>query len=436
MQGLFLLVYYLSRNKIHKVKDLAAQDFPVHSDGNKFVIIQFMNNFYQRNLFERVIIYIFVSALIVKIYFELILGQWSFLQAQNKQWIFYILLALDYIISSRKVIAIRIRLNIMSLYGLFVILMVLHGLFVGLMNRNETFVIFNDLVPLLMIALNILRFQSLSEYKPIDYPFLLKACTILSIGTCAFGLIAVLLGKPSAPTVGNGTIYLPLILSAVFCMRPFPKLTALCAFIMITLSISELNRTTLLFFVGAIGIYSTHLLVKKPALGLSVFILLLMLVTCAWISLPETSGTYRRIVGLYDVDLDKRTGSIGERQAEMDAVQAKLDGIGPSAQWLGLGFGGVYEVQFTHSMLTNYGHAHYSWVWHNLRFGRLGYMYLLVMVCVLIYQSWLGFSKNDPLGVFMGLLCFYCLVFCLTYVNAIFLLSGIPFFYRLYTTDG
>lgn len=61
----------------------------------------------------------------------------------------------------------------------------------------------------------------------------------------------------------------------------------------------------------------------------------------------------------------------------MQAVQEKLDTLGTEAQWLGLGFGGVYEVQFTHVMLKDYGHAHYSWVWFNLRFGRIGYLYLL-----------------------------------------------------------
>ena len=308
--------------------------------------------------------------------------------------------------------------------------MISHGLFVGISNHNQIFIIFNDTIPLLMIALNILRFQSLTEAKPVDYYFLLKSTTILSICTCLFGLLAVLLGKPSAATVGNATIYLPLILSAVFCVRPFPRVIAISALIMVGMGVSEMNRTTLAFLSISVGVFVLITLLKKPALGLVSTILLIMMVTVVWASLSENSGIYRRIVGLYEIDLGSRTGSIGERQAEMVAVQANLDRMGPASQWLGMGFGGVYEVQFTHQYMRDYGHAHYSWVWYNLRYGRIGYVYLLIMISVLTYNAFVHLNTRDPLGIFIGLLCIHCLVFCVTYVNSIFLLSGVPFFYR------
>lgn len=390
-------------------------------------LFAFLQKFFERNLFERIIIYIFLSAFIVKVVFEFSLGQWSYVQSQNRQWIFYGLLALEYLISVRKLVGIRVALNMMSLYALILLIMIAQGLFVGLMNHNQPFVIFNDTVPLLMIALNILRFQSLREYKPIDFEFLLKACTLISIGTCAFGLAAELQGKPSSPTVGNGTIYWPLVLSALFFLRPFPKWVGFSAFIMLALSISELNRTTIAFLGGTVSVYAAASLIKRPAMGLAFTIILSVMLTLAWVSIPENSGTYRRIVGLYDLDLESRTGSVGERQAEMDAVQHKLDTLGPAAQWLGLGFGGLYEVHHTHQYLTDYGHAHYSWVWYNLRFGKIGYIYLVLMVFMLFYNSYINLRKQTPTGVFIGLLCINSLIFCVTYVNSIFLISGITF---------
>lgn len=384
--------------------------------------------FYERNLFERIIIYIFFSSFIVKVYFEFMLGEWSFLQSQNKQWIFYGLLALDYLVSVRKVIAIRVTLNMMSMFAFVLFIMIAHGLFVGFLYNNFPFVILNDLVPPLMIAFNILRFQSQAEYKPIDFIYLLKVCTLLSIGTTVIGLAAQFLGKPSAPSVGNITIYLSLILAAFFYLRPFPKWIGLSAFVMIILLVTELNRTTLAFLILSIGFYLLGTVIKRPATGIVALFVALVCLTFVWVTIPEESGTYRRIVGLYDLDLSARTGSVGERQAEMEAVQAKLDSLGPGAQLLGLGFGGLYEVQFTHQYLTDYGHAHYSWVWFNLRFGMLGYLYLVLMVGVLIFNAYTNLIIKTPVSVFISLLCISSLIFCVTYVNSIFLMSGITFY--------
>lgn len=386
--------------------------------------------FYERNLFERIIIYIFLSSFIVKIYFEFLLGEWSYLQSQNKQWIFFGLLALDYLVSVRKVIAIRVTLNMMSMFAFVLFIMIAHGLFVGILNSNPIFVIFNDTVPLIMIALNILRFQSYSENPHIDFLSLLKICTWLSIGTTFFGLAAELIGQPSSPSVGNVTIYLCLLIAALYCLRPFPKWIGFSAILMLALLAAEMNRTNLLFFLAAIFAYVCSTIIKRPASGLVYTLFAILLLTSVWISLPEDSGTYQRIVGISAIDLDRRTGSVGERQAEMEAVQAKLDRLGPSGIWLGLGFGGLYEVQYSHQYLTDYGHAHYSWVWYNLRFGRIGYIYLVVMLVALTFNAFNHLTSKKPEHLLTGLLCLSSLIFCVTYVNSIFLMSGITFLHR------
>ena len=113
----------------------------------------------------------------------------------------------------------------------------------------------------------------------------------------------------------------------------------------------------------------------------------------------------------------------------MDAVQAKLDFLGPSGQWFGLGFGGTYEVQFTQKYMKDYGHAHFSWVWFNLRFGYIGYLYLAIMISMLIFNAFIQFRNQTSNGIFVGLLCLNSLIYCITYVNAIFLISGIQFYH-------
>ena len=394
--------------------------------------LQFLLNavkaFYERNLFERIVIYLFASSLFVKVVFVLIMGQWSFLQSQNFQWVFFGLITFDYLISIKKFINFKVKINFLSLWAVLILIMILQGLFVGIVSRNAIFELFNDTVPLLIIAFNILRFQSVTEYKPIDFEFLLRICTVLALCTTFVGLAAQLIGRFAEPSIGGASVYLPLFIASLFTIKPYPKWVLVSVIVMIGLSISDFNRTSIVFLGGMVGLYLLITLIKKPVKGLIIGILILSLCTVGWMSLSENSKTYVRIVGLTKIDFSERKGSVGERQAEMDAVQNKIDRTGLAAQWLGLGFGGVYEVQFTHTVMENYGHAHYSWVWFNLRFGRLGFIYLAVMLLVLSANAYIGYKSNTKQGFFITCLCIQSLLYCITYVNAVFLMSGLQFF--------
>lgn len=390
-------------------------------------LVLFIKDFYARNLFERIIIYVFIAAFLTKFVFEFLLGQWSFLQSQNKQWIFYGLLALDYIVSYKKIINLTVNVNLMSIMALVFLVMTGHGLFVGILNHNQPFVIINDAIPLFMIALNILRMQSITEAKPIDFPFLLSSCTLLAFGACFFGVCAGLLGGGSGASLGNATIFLPLFFAGLFMQRPFPKWILVLGGIMLALASAEMNRTSLVFLAAVTGVYLLIKLIKNPVYGVGLSALAIIIISLAVILIPKDSGTYQRISALGSIDLNQRTGSIGERQAEWDAIQAKLKSRGESIEWLGLGFGGTYNVQFTHQYNQDYGHAHYSWAWFNLRFGNVGYIYLALLGGALLLNGISALYQRNEIGVFVALLCFMGLVYCFTYVNAVFLLSGIHF---------
>lgn len=392
--------------------------------------IQFVKEFYERNLFERIIIYLFLSVLIVKAVFELGLGQWSFIQSQNIQWVFYSFLAADYLISWRKVINIRVTLNHISIFSFVLFIMLAHGTFVGIQMKNEPFVILNDAVPLLMIALNVLRMQSAAEYAPINFERILTSCTILALGACFTGYLAQAIGKPSQPSIGNETVYLPLIIAGLFSLKPFPKWVALSALGMLFLTLDDVNRTTMVFLGAVTLFFFFALLFKEPVKGIALIGVAFVLVLLAVTVIPKDSKTYSRVASLSSIDLSERTGSIGERQAEWDAINIMEEKLGKTTEWLGLGFGGVYEVQFTHTYLKNYGHAHYSWSWFKLRFGDIGFIYLAVLVCILILNALAHSKMANSTSLFIVLLCLLCLVYCVTYVNSIFLLSGIQFYYR------
>lgn len=385
-------------------------------------------SFFEKNLFERIIIYLFVASLTSKFFFELILGQHGFTQAQNKQWIFFGLLALDYVCSFKKIFKIKFTLNLNAIFALLLLLIIVHGTFIGFMAKNRIFALITDIIPLLMIALNILRMQSYAECsKPIDIESLFKIVTALSLFTVLFGFIAVSLGKPSVVDIPWSPIYVPLICTILVHKRPIPIFWLGLSLIIVGLSIGEINRTTMLF-ISAITIASVLILsIKQTGKAIACLMVLILIVSCFWISLPENSKTRQRIEGIAHLDLSARTGSIGERQAEFDSIKATIKERGIIHQWAGLGFGALYEFQSTHSYVKNHGHVHYAWAWFYLRFGYIGYLYLAIMAMTLLYNCINGLKTGTTTSIFSAFLCIQGTFYLATYVNALFLTSGIHF---------
>ena len=389
-----------------------------------------VHDFYNRNLFERIIIYVLMSELLVQIIFEIGMGQWFFIQGQNRQWAFYLMLALDYLVSVKKVSNIRFTVNVTSCMAFVFFIMVAHGIFVGLVMGNRPFTVINDTIPLLMIGMNILRFQSEAEYKPIDMRFLIITCATIVL-TCGFlGYTFRALMHRSTPYIAGAEIYFPLFFATLFTFKRFPKWIIAMTVCMVVITVDDINRTTMAFFAIVLMVYLLVNTVKFPVRGLVVSIILVLGLAVAVNLVSEESKTYRRVVALTEVDLSDSTGSIGERQEEWRAINRKYDRLGPTVEFFGLGFGGVYEVARTHAFLKDYGHAHYSWAWFKLRFGQVGYVYLLIFVLALAYNGFVWGLRFDSVGFFMLCLCLVSLLYCFTYLNAALLMMGIQFAYH------
>lgn len=386
--------------------------------------------FFERNLLERIVIYACLSSVLVKLIFELILGQWGFIQSQNKQWFFYSFLLMDYVIGYKKLLNFRITLNPQSAFSLLIVVMIAHGLLVGLYMHNQPFVIVNDMIPLLMIALNILRMQSSAEgTKPLDCFRLLKDMIVLLGLASFFSVIADALGRPAQLSLDQSTIFYPLLFAVICTRKDMPKWVMGAAGVLVIMSLTDLNRTTLMFMVLAFSIYMFIVAVKSPVRILGLISLGFLIICSAVLLTPEESKTYQRIAGFSHINTEERTGAVGERWAERDAIQAKLDRLGLENQLLGLGFGGLYDVAFTHEYKEDYGHAHFSWVWFNLRFGMIGQVYLFLMVSLFVFNIFTGFRYGTTGGYFIAFLGLISVLYCVTYVNAVFLMSGIQFFY-------
>ncbi len=388
--------------------------------------------FFAKNLFERAIIYIFLAELLVKIFFELLGGQWYFALSHQKQFIFFGLIGLDYLLSMHKIVHIRLKANYTLVFlGIFS-LMIIQGVVMGLLNHNKPMELINDTIPLIIFVLNALRMQSLAENRhPIDFKFLLYAISIMASIACLAGFIALQLGLPSRASAGGLTsgLYFPLFFAGLLTLKRMPIPLLAMAVLIFGFSVTDINRTTMIFIALCIAVVVLAKLRDNIVVGLASIAAIMTIGSIGWMSLPEDSMTYRRIVGLANLDTSARTGSVGERQAEYDAINVKLTSMGNTVKWLGVGHGGTYEVQYSHQYIKDYGHAHYAWAMFALRYGNMGYFYLMIFAVTIILNIYRNWTFTDPVRMGIALMSLQAALYLMTYVNFVLLCSGVQFLY-------
>lgn len=392
------------------------------------MILSTIQKLSSKHLFERIVLYTLLSVILQKFYAEILLGEAVFYHPQIKQWIFFSLLTIDYLFSVPKLLRVKFQLNAMSLFAFLCIFMILHGTVVGILNQNRPFVIFNDIVPFLMVAFNILRMTSLEENKKeIDLKKLLRSISIVMAMSTFISSTLFFIGITSKATYAFDTIYCSAFFAFLFSGVKIPKFDIFAFIYCAMFAITQTNRTTMLFLLLIAGLLFGKLFFRNYLKGIGALVAILVTLGTIFVSLPEDSGTYQRIMGISKIDLSARTGSVGERQAEWEAVDDKLRTMGPIAELTGLGMGGTYDVTFTHQINKDYGHAHYSWVWFKMRFGQIGYLYLIIFIAMLLYNASQHWQYKKPFNLMVCFLCLFSCLYLVTYVNAIFLLSGLQF---------
>jgi hypothetical protein len=372
-------------------------------------------------------VYVLLSELMAKIYVELIMGQLLFYNPQTKQWIFYALLGMDYLFTLPRFLRLRVTLNPMSAFAFMIFLMIAHGVVVGIVNHNPWFPLINDTIPLLMIALNILRMQSFSEPTHIDFPSLFRTISALTLLSTllSFGMLKI--GMIAHATLIPNSLYLAIFFAALYTYRKMPLWQTLAFLVILGIGGAEANRTTMMFLALCTGGYVLISTIRRPLLGIMLMAGVVVAAATVWIILPEDSGAKRRIIALQNLDLDSREGSVGERQQEWDSISKHLALMGESSELTGFGMGGTFTMKFTHEVKENYGHAHYSWAWFKMRFGEIGFGYLALLVGALVINLFYGVRRWTSTSMFIAFICLFGLLYLGTYINAVWLLSGIQF---------
>jgi hypothetical protein len=383
-------------------------------------------------LFERMIYYILIPDIMSRIFFELCLGIYFYELTQPKQWMFYGLVVIEYVFQSRALVQDNFRKDYNLIVSSLMLVMIFHGMFVGFAWRNSPVRILIDTVPLIVLALNVLLLNHGSAFASFDFHRLKRVNVVYAVTMVILGLVAVAIKRPSIVSLGSAaatSVSLTILLSSFMVKRVFSfKDLAVAAIILVPIA-PNLNRTTLVVVaICLIGLFFSKIIVNGKRLYLSL-VAMFLLAAVVPLTLPADSALVRRLKGTLEYNPEQTQGAIGERQAEWIAINDKLQRMGEAAEWFGAGSGASYEVQFTQKLRTNYSHAHYSWALFKLRFGYIGYAYLLVFAIIILQSIVRGYRSPrspDRISMTLGIWSF---VYLFTYVMADFFLAGLQFAY-------
>jgi hypothetical protein len=175
-----------------------------------------------------------------------------------------------------------------------------------------------------------------------------------------------------------------------------------------------------------IGIFVSKIMIDGKRLYFTLVIVFALSAVVPLV-LPPDSPLMRRIEGTMEYDPEQTQGSIGERQAEFLAINDKLRRMGTAAEWFGGGHGAVYDVQLTLREVTDTGHAHFSWALFKLRYGYVGYGYLLILGAMTLRSIVRNYRSPYCADRVISVLAMFSFVFLFTYVLGAFFIAGAQF---------
>jgi hypothetical protein len=383
-------------------------------------------------LFERLIYYVLIPDLFSRIVLEAILGQWYFGLTQTKQWIFYSLIALEYVIQSRALVRDCFRKDENLVVSGLMLVMLLHGVFVGLSWQNSTSRIIIDSAAPFVLGINTLLLDRRSAFVGFDFQRLVRVNLAYSVIMIVVGIGAVSVGRPSIVSLGGApasSVSFAILLASLMVKRTF-SFTDLAITGLIAIPVMpSINRTTLVVLVVClIGIFISKIIVDGRRLY---FTLVIMIVLSALVpmALPSDSPLMRRIEGTMEYDPEQTHGAIGERQAEFLAINDKLQRMGTAAEWFGAGHGALYYVDLAVRTVPaeGIGHAHFGWALFKLRYGYVGYFYLLILGGMTLRSIVRNYRSPYAADRLISVLAMFSLMYIFTYVIGLFFTAGTQF---------
>jgi hypothetical protein len=381
-------------------------------------------------LFERLIYYILIPDLFARIVLEAMLGQWYFGITQAKQWVFYALIALEYVVQSRTLIRDSFRKDENLIVSGLMLVMLVHGVLAGLAWQNSPARIVIDSIAPFILATNILLLDRRKAFEGFDFARLGRVNLAYALIMVVVGIGAVSIGRPTIVSLGGAAasaVSFTILMVSLMVKRTF-SFTDLALTGAVVLPVApNLNRTELAVIgICLAGIFFSKIIVDGKRLYFTL-VAVFLLAAAVPLALPADSPLMRRVQGTMEYDPDQTQGSIGERQAEFLAISDKLHRMGTAAEWFGGGHGAVYDVQLTMREVEDTGHAHFSWALFKLRYGYVGYGYLLVVGAMTLRSIVRNYRSSYSADRVISVLALFSFMFLLTYVFGFFFLAGTQF---------
>ena len=384
---------------------------------------------------ERLIYYLLLPDLCARIVFEAWLRDRSTDLIEQKLWIFFLIIAAEYVYQIRRILYRRFYVDKSMYASCFILMLSIHGLLIGIGWHNKPLKIATDTIPMFVVAVNIILSCQFEAYKNFNFARVEVINIIYAIIMVTVGITAAHSGRPTVANLGGAlstTMSIAIIAVSIWRRDRFSIKFVLVNLAVLVIIAQDLNRTTLAFLaiLSIILFFST--VVESPFRLYILFFSIGGVVVSAPLIVPPGSPLARRIEGLNSSAIEQQehegTGSIGDRLAEWTAIQKKISQRGRFAEIFGLGHGAVYDVVFENGVAPpNYSNAHFGWALFYLRYGYIGYIYLLIFTIFMASNLYRNIHSTDNFNRMVLILCIAGIIYIFTYMAFDIILSGMQF---------
>jgi hypothetical protein len=426
-----------------RMKATQGKEYPTGSMRSGIAFGVRLPRLLQMPFVERLIYYMLVTDILSRLVFEVFLGYNMSELIQQRLWIFFGLIAIEYIFQIRRVLHSRFYIDRNMYAACFVIILVLHGLFLGIGWHNNTAKVATDTIPLIVGAINILLACEVDAYKNFNFNRVEALNITFALIMVTLGIIAILVGR--APNGGLGSAVSTTVSIAIIGVSFWRRKVFRIMFLIINLAILFVstpffNRTTLAFIIIAALIVFFKNIIKSPLkLYLSISLIVGGIV-CGPLIIPPDSPLGRRIHELGDseeLEQQKKTGtgSIGDRFEEWSIIQKKVSQGGPIAEIFGFGHGATYYIMMDGYYNPTYSNAHYGWALFYLRYGYCGFLYLAIYAALIIANIARNKNSTDNFDRFVILICIGAISYIFSYMAFDILIFGLQFMHRRHCAE-
>lgn len=222
------------------------------TQGDSHLNQNFVNGFLRIPFVERLIYYTLLPELCARIVLELWLGYRPYRLIEQKLWIFYIIIAIEYIFQTRRILYRRFYIDKSLYVAGFIMILAIHGLLIGVGWQNKPAKIATDTIPMVVAGVNIVLACQLEAYKNFNFARVEVINMTFSVVMIMVGVISVHIGHSKIVSLGGAvstSLSIAIIVTSIWRRSRFSIIFVV------------MNLTILLFIAPSFNITTVEMLV-------------------------------------------------------------------------------------------------------------------------------------------------------------------------------